>query len=838
MAERGIIGKYSRLTEFHERLKEDVAQGQLAKLLEKYSISLDSLTSDLERLRQDEPKAAARISNLVNLVASFHKINMEEKDSGERLGKEMERSSQRLEKWSDKIDKVKNFISEHVGEISAAALGWQAWRSSWDALDTAVDTMVQTTGKLGDNWTGAAGTAAEMSSQLLGVQVSAAGLAKDMEGVTEWQRKYYRLFRTGGDAAYAVKGMAALTHSFGVDMSEMTELMEQRQKGWNQSAEETTLELAGIHSNFRKVYEGIERTGTAAQKSARIWEDDFYSVVKSAASEISESGTDMSALSKILLKAGESASKLNASYSKGKELMEDVGKLFKLETLSEVKAASDIIKEINDARSTGGTAAEEAVYKSYFRNTDIKQARQTIELMESGQLSAMMGGADIVRLMQKTGKGLSKSLSLQKEYLGNVHDVTAQVEMLKQKGIKEPVLVRDLLMSGELDDIKERMLVAGKSPEEVKKGIETALQGNEAEVKKNLEDLKSDASQTWKTVTQTAETLLKNPISTFVGSIGIFVASATLRSWQLRAEKRQVDRMKAGADAAFAASAAGSGGPGSQLSLEKRVGAAASKTLGTVGAEAGAVGRQVGALGAEAGAVTKGASTVAQTVGAEAGALGRATSGAKGILKGIRGTNLTTGAKALGVAGTVAGVGLGAYEAYEAYKAGDTKAAKRAIGSTAGSTAGGVIGGILGSFIPIPFVGTMIGAGIGSWLGGKLGEKLADSVGDAVAEEKSPADVIVPGMGDLPAMTKSAEIVVDQMKKMGLDNPETLSEAMAMARGGREYGDLHSVAGERPRLLMEGKGITGNGSLVATWQNPEAITSLLGVYTKTMPSRT
>ncbi|MEY8748628.1 tail tape measure protein [Bacillales bacterium AN1005] len=94
----------------------------------------------------------------------------------------------------------------------------------------------------------------------------------------------------------------------------------------------------------------------------------------------------------------------------------------------------------------------------------------------------------------------------------------------------------------------------------------------------------------------------------------------------------------------------------------------------------------------------------------------KATGGAaKGVLKG------------LGVLGTIANVGMSAYDMYGVAKEqGWKEAISTQGGSTVGSLAGGTIGGILGSLVgPL---GTAAGAAVGSWAGEKLGS-WADSSG-------------------------------------------------------------------------------------------------------------
>ncbi len=88
---------------------------------------------------------------------------------------------------------------------------------------------------------------------------------------------------------------------------------------------------------------------------------------------------------------------------------------------------------------------------------------------------------------------------------------------------------------------------------------------------------------------------------------------------------------------------------------------------------------------------------------------------------------LKPAAKAAGIVGTVATVGMGAYDLYQASKQGGLKEALSTKGgSMVGSVAGGVVGGAVGSLIGP--VGTAIGAAAGSWVGEKLGT-MADESG-------------------------------------------------------------------------------------------------------------
>ncbi|WP_052088304.1 hypothetical protein [Paenibacillus wynnii] len=94
----------------------------------------------------------------------------------------------------------------------------------------------------------------------------------------------------------------------------------------------------------------------------------------------------------------------------------------------------------------------------------------------------------------------------------------------------------------------------------------------------------------------------------------------------------------------------------------------------------------------------------------------------KGLLKGGR-----KAVKALGIAGTVAGIGMTGYDLYQASKEDGLKEGiSSSGGSLVGGTAGGIIGGVVGSLAgPI---GTAVGAAAGGFIGEKLGS-MADNAG-------------------------------------------------------------------------------------------------------------
>jgi hypothetical protein len=123
---------------------------------------------------------------------------------------------------------------------------------------------------------------------------------------------------------------------------------------------------------------------------------------------------------------------------------------------------------------------------------------------------------------------------------------------------------------------------------------------------------------------------------------------------------------------------------------------------------------------------------------------GKVLKGAAPILKGV--------VKGAGIAGTIANVGMSAYDLYQTAK---DKGIREAIstrgGSVAGSIGGGAVGGAIGSLAgPI---GTAAGAAVGSWVGEKLGS-LADSSGatrwvvDKTVELKDSVVSLANNVGD------------------------------------------------------------------------------------------
>lgn len=114
----------------------------------------------------------------------------------------------------------------------------------------------------------------------------------------------------------------------------------------------------------------------------------------------------------------------------------------------------------------------------------------------------------------------------------------------------------------------------------------------------------------------------------------------------------------------------------------------------------------------------------------------------RGLLKGFA-KGGTKAVKALGIAGTVAGIGMTGYDLYQASRDDGFKAGVSSTGgSLVGGTAGGILGGVVGSLAgPI---GTAVGAAAGGWVGDKLGS-LADSSGVT----KSVVDGVVSAAGGI-----------------------------------------------------------------------------------------
>lgn len=198
------------------------------------------------------------------------------------------------------------------------------------------------------------------------------------------------------------------------------------------------------------------------------------------------------------------------------------------------------------------------------------------------------------------------------------------------------------------------------------------------------------------------------------------------------------------------ATAAGTGGAGvagakSVLSSESVVGSAddVAKALGTsVDDVVATFGEQASytiddiakGLGASTDDVINAyASSIDDVIAAGAGSIddvARGTSKLWGSLSGV--------GKFLGIAGTVAQAGFGAYDAYKDFSAGNTKEGVGDITGTVGGIGGGIggaeLGGTIGTFIA-PGIGTAIGTGIGAIAGSLGGDKLAREVGESVYDD-------------------------------------------------------------------------------------------------------
>lgn len=114
----------------------------------------------------------------------------------------------------------------------------------------------------------------------------------------------------------------------------------------------------------------------------------------------------------------------------------------------------------------------------------------------------------------------------------------------------------------------------------------------------------------------------------------------------------------------------------------------------------------------------------------------------RGLLKGFA-KGGTKAVKALGIAGTVAGIGMTGYDLYQASRDDGFKAGVSSTGgSLVGGTAGGILGGVVGSLAgPI---GTAVGAAAGGWVGDKLG-----SLADSSRVTKSVVDGVVSAAGGI-----------------------------------------------------------------------------------------
>lgn len=113
----------------------------------------------------------------------------------------------------------------------------------------------------------------------------------------------------------------------------------------------------------------------------------------------------------------------------------------------------------------------------------------------------------------------------------------------------------------------------------------------------------------------------------------------------------------------------------------------------------------------------------------------------KGVLSSLSGALPAIGklAKPLGVIGTVASVGMAAWDYKNAGeldpdKEGSKESKGQAKGELIGSVGGAVLGGVIGSIFPV--VGTAIGAALGSSLGGMLGGVIGKFTSAETATEK------------------------------------------------------------------------------------------------------
>lgn len=124
------------------------------------------------------------------------------------------------------------------------------------------------------------------------------------------------------------------------------------------------------------------------------------------------------------------------------------------------------------------------------------------------------------------------------------------------------------------------------------------------------------------------------------------------------------------------------------------------------------------------------AKTVKASEGAKNTKLGK---GAKTALKTVKNAG-----KALGAVGTIATVGLAAYEYSQAESTAERKdIVAEAGGAAAGAMAGAALGATIGSIIP--GIGTVIGGALGGMIGGFLGSELGKGV---IEFFKSPEDYI------------------------------------------------------------------------------------------------
>lgn len=118
------------------------------------------------------------------------------------------------------------------------------------------------------------------------------------------------------------------------------------------------------------------------------------------------------------------------------------------------------------------------------------------------------------------------------------------------------------------------------------------------------------------------------------------------------------------------------------------------------------------------------ASSIDDAVAAGAGSIDDVAKGSSKLFGSLSGVG-----KALGIIGTAAQIGLGAYETYKDIKNGDYRGAAGTVGDTSGAVAGGAAGAKVGTLIN-PGVGTIVGAVGGTVLGGMGGREIGESTYD------------------------------------------------------------------------------------------------------------
>jgi TP901 family phage tail tape measure protein len=127
------------------------------------------------------------------------------------------------------------------------------------------------------------------------------------------------------------------------------------------------------------------------------------------------------------------------------------------------------------------------------------------------------------------------------------------------------------------------------------------------------------------------------------------------------------------------------------------------------------------------------ASSIDDAIAAGAGSIDDVVTGSSKLWGSLSGVG-----KALGIAGTLAQVGFGAYDAYQDYQEGDYKSMTGDITGTAGSVGGGIAGakagGALGTAI-VPGIGTGIGIIVGGIAGSLGGDYLFRKAGESVYDK-------------------------------------------------------------------------------------------------------